>query len=64
MKTHTNKLLALIQEFDEEFKFSDYTPEELEEYLNTLKSTNQKFKDKYFEFYDDIKSSSRKKQDW
>ena len=64
MKTYTNKLLALIQEFDEEFKFSDYTPEELEEYLNTLKSTNQKFKDKYFEFYDDIKSSSRKKQDW
>lgn len=64
MKTYTNKLITLIHEFDEEFKFSDYTPEELEEYLNTLKTTNQKFKDKYFEFYDDIKSSSRKKQDW
>lgn len=64
MKNYQSKLLSLIQEFDEEFKFSDYTPEELEEYLNTLKSTNQKFKDKYFEFYDDIKSSSRKKQDW
>lgn len=58
------KWLKIIQEYDEDFKLCDYTPDELEELINTYKNSNEKFKDKYFSFYNDIKSSSLKKQDW
>ena len=56
--------IKIIEEYDEDFKFSDYSPQELEELIDNLKNSNEKFKDKYFEFYDDVKSPSRKKQDW
>lgn len=59
-----NKWIKIIQEYDEDFKISDYTPEELEDLINTYKSSSQNFKDKYFSFYNDVKSSSLKKQDW
>lgn len=59
-----NKWIKIIQEYDEDFKISDYTPEELEEIINAYKNSNQAFKDKYFAFYNDVKSSSLKKQDW
>lgn len=60
----SNKWIKIIQEYDEDFNMSDYTPEELEELIGTYKSSNQNFKDKYFSFYNDVKSSSLKKQDW
>ena len=56
--------IKIIEEYDEDFKFSDYSPQELEELIDNLKNSNEKFKDKYFEFYDDVKSPSLKKQDW
>ena len=56
--------IKIIQMYDEDFKFSDYTPEELEELVDSFKNSNEKFKDEYFSFYDDVKSPSRKKQDW
>ena len=62
--SENNKWLKIIQEYDEDFKMSDYTPEELEQIINAYKSSNQKFKDQYFSFYNDVKSSSLKKQDW
>ena len=61
---NNNKWIKIIQEYDEDFKISDYTPEELEELINAYKSASQNFKDKYFSFYNDVKSSSLKKQDW
>lgn len=56
--------LKIIERYDEDFKMCDYTPDELEELINAFKNSNEKFKDEYFAFYDDVKSSSRKKQDW
>lgn len=58
------KWIQIIQSYDEDFKLSDYTPQELEELINAYQNSNQKFKDKYFDFYNDVKSSSLKKQDW
>lgn len=57
--------VKLVQGYDEEFKLCDFPPEELTQILNRKqKQKNQKFKDDYFAFYDDVKSSSLKKQDW
>lgn len=57
--------VKLVQGYDEEFKLCDFSPEELAQILNRKqKGKNQKFKDDYFAFYDDVKSSSLKKQDW
>ena len=62
-KERTN-WIRIIEEYDEDFKISDYSPEELDELIDRFKSSNEKFKDKYFAFYDDIKSHTLKKQDW
>ena len=43
----------------EEFSESDFTVEELERMKG-----QENFKEKYFEFYDDVKDRTRKKQDW
>lgn len=59
-----NDLLKLSEYFDEGISLSDYTPQELEEMLEIFKSDKEKFKQKYFDFYDDVKHSSLKKQDW
>ena len=55
-------ILKYMQNFDEDFKMSDYTPEEIYEMIH--KNETEKFKDNYFSKYDDVKSSSLKKQDW
>lgn len=57
------ELLRYIQSFDEDFSFSDYTTEELFELLESYKMRDD-FKEKYFEFYDDVKCETRKRQDW
>lgn len=41
---------------------SDFTPDEIYEMMQNNEMTN--FKDKYFSKYNDVKSSSLKKQDW
>lgn len=64
MDNKKTSLWEIIEEFDEEFKFSDFTPDELEEYLDGMLKTNEDFKNKYFSFYNDVKSPSLKKQDW
>jgi len=58
-----SEILKYIQNFDEDFSFSDYTPEELFELLDKFRNTKD-FKEKYFEFYDDVKCMTRKRQDW
>ncbi len=64
MTNENQNWLKIIQSYDEDFKISDYSPSELEELINNYKTGNQKFKDNYFSYYNDVKSSSRKKQDW
>ena len=63
-KKTTKSFVKYIQNFDEDFKLSDFTPAELDEILSMQKTATKKFKDNYFAFYDDVKSSSLKKQDW
>ncbi len=53
------ELMKLAETLDE-FSVSDYTVEELEKMSN--KSSN--FKEIYFDYYDDVKDRTRKKQDW
>ncbi len=56
-------LCRLSEYFDERIDLSDFTTEELEEMLQGLPS-DEKFKDNYFAYYDDVKDKSRPKQDW
>ena len=66
-------LLKLLQSYGEEAEIADFTPQELQELLSRMSAdgeeaatplTKEEFKKKYFEFYDDVKDSSLKKQDW
>lgn len=56
------ELMKLAETLDE-FSVSDYTVEELEKMRNE-KSTYAKYKQKYFDYYDDVKDKSLKRQDW
>ena len=64
------ELLRLLEEFEGEVEFADFSPQELSELLDRLQGeggkplTKEQFKKKYFEFYDDVKDKSLKKQDW
>ena len=52
--------LMKLAESMEEFSISDFTVEELQK----LSGKDDTFKEKYFEYYDDVKDRTRKKQDW
>lgn len=60
---NNSEILRYIQNFDEDFNFADFTPEELFELMDRFKNTSD-FKEKYFEYYDDVKCMTRKRQDW
>lgn len=55
-------MMKLAETLDE-FSMSDYTVAELEQMSNKGASYS-KYKEKYFEYYDDVKDKSLKKQDW
>lgn len=55
-------LYKFFSSYDGEADLSDFTPEELEGLLRGKKEEG--YKEKYFSYYDDIKSKSLKKQDW
>ncbi len=62
-------IMKLFAKYDGEISVSDFTPEELREYLDYAKREESplspaEWKERYFEFYDDIKDKSLKKQDW
>lgn len=56
--------MRLFEEYDGEVSMSDFSPEELEEMLGYKPEELGELKKKYFDFYDDIKSPSLRKQDW
>ncbi len=66
MKATNWDLMKLAQAFDGEFCLSDFTPEELDEMLGLLDDgmTTDEIRDRYFEFYDDIKDRTLKKHKW
>ena len=63
------ELMKLFSAYEGEISESDFTPEELEEYLAYAQNEERPlsfsdWKARYFEFYDDVKDKSLKKQDW
>ena len=66
MKATGWDLMKLAQAFDGEFCLSDFTPDELDELLNLLDDdmTPEQVREKYFEFYDDIKDRTLDKHRW
>ncbi len=62
-------LMKLFSQYEGEISLSDFTPQELQEYLDFVKDNDAPlspaaWKARYFEFYDDVKDKSLKKQDW
>lgn len=55
--------LMRLAESLEEFSVSDFTVEELRQMKGENKSYSD-YKTKYFDYYDDVKDKSLKKQDW
>lgn len=66
MKATNWDLMKLAQAFDGEFCLSDFSPEELDELLGLLDEsmTADEVRQKYFEFYDDIKDRTLEKHKW
>ena len=62
-------LMKLFSAYDGEISEADFTPDELQEYLAYAEKEKTplspaEWKQRYFEFYDDIKDKSLKRQDW
>ena len=55
--------LMKLAETLEEFSISDYTVEELMA-MKSGSDSYSKYKQKYFDYYDDVKDKTLKKQDW
>lgn len=64
------EILRMFEQYEDDIDFSDFSPDELEEMLARFEEsadkplTAEEFKQKYFEYYDDVKDKSLKKQDW
>lgn len=59
-------LMKLFEKFDE-ISIADFSPEELEAFLREAygeEALPADWKERYFEYYDDVKDKSLKKQDW
>jgi len=63
-------IMKFFSRYEEGADFSDFTPDELKELMaefmqeGDVPLTKEEFKRKYFEFYDDVKDKSLKRQDW
>lgn len=66
MKATGWDLMKLAQAFDGEFCLSDFSPEELDEMLNLIDEnmSAEEIRQKYFEFYDDVKDRTLEKHKW
>lgn len=63
-KKTRRSLMSVFEDFEGEVSMSDFTVEELEQLTGYAQKDNTKFKRDYFDYYDDIKSHTLKKQDW
>ena len=66
MKATNWDLMKLAQAFDGEFCLYDFSPEELDEMLGLIdpSMTPEQIREKYFEYYDDIKDRVLNKHKW
>ena len=63
------ELLKFFEEYDCEVELADFSPEELQDLIERMQNgdvplTKEEFKRRYFEYYDDVKDKSLKRQDW
>ena len=58
--------MKLAQAIDGEFCLSDFSPEELDEMLGLIDEnmTVDEIREKYFEYYDDVKDRTLTKHKW
>ena len=66
MKASKLDIMRLALNFDGEFDFADFSPEELDALLGNVDETMtvEQIREKYFEFYDDIKDRTLDKHKW
>ena len=66
MKATGWDLMKLAQAFDGEFCLSDFTPGELDEMLGLIDEnmTAEEIRERYFEYYDDVKDRTLDKHKW
>ena len=66
MKATNWDLMKLAQAFEGEFCLSDSSPDEIDELLGLLDDnmSAEQIREKYFEFYDDIKDRTLEKHKW
>lgn len=59
-------LMNLAQEYDGEFDAADFSFEELDKILGSLDEdlTVEELREKYFEYYDDVKDRTLHKHKW
>ncbi len=59
-------IMRLAQALDGDFCLSDFTPEEIDEMLGLLDDnmSPEEVREKYFEYYDDVKDRTLKKHKW
>ena len=64
-------MLKFLETFAEEAELADFSPEELQALIEQMHEdgaprpmTKEEFKARYFDYYDDVKDKSLKKQDW
>ena len=64
-------LLKFLQTYGDETAIADFTPDELQEMIDRINAdgeplplTKEEFKRRYFDYYDDVKDKSLKRQDW
>ena len=58
------ELMKLSEKDEEAVYLYDYLPEQIAEIKKMKEQALKNFKEAYFDFYDDVKDSSLKKQDW
>ena len=58
------ELMKLSEKEDEAINLYDFLPEQIEMLEKLKAEALAEFKKSYFEFYNDVKDSSLKKQDW
>lgn len=66
MKATSWDIMKLAQALDGEFCLSDFTPDEIDEMLGLFDEnmTADEIREKYFEYYDDVKDRTLKKHKW
>ena len=66
MKATNWDLMKLAQAFEGEFCLSDFSPDEIDELLGLLDDnmSAEQIREKYFEFYADIKDRTLEKHKW